>query len=591
VTGWLKTIQSGASGGTGIQHLAYEWDKVGNLKLRRDVNQSNLTETFTYDNLHRLDYSQLNNVTNLDMAYDAMGNITSKSDVGTYTYHATKKHQVTATSNGWTFGYDANGNMTSGRGANISWTSFNYPLCIRYGSNCSGGSDYSQFSYTPDRQYWKQESNYTSGGTATTIYIDGILEKVATSAGTDYRHMIRAGGSTIIVSRKSTGTNSVHYVTRDHLGSSSAVTNSSGGVLVNSSFDAFGKRRGANWSGSPSGADWTAIAATTRRGYTDHTMLDNVGLVHMNGRLQDPILGRFATADPFISEPGFTQNYNRYSYVYNNPIRFVDPSGFNCEDSDEKPAATDANGDGIPDDGGRQDGSTSAAGAAACMREILVRADPQCNANCMRLVVQLTAQWTSYLATLNLAVQAGLSALPGTAKGGSSSSNDGELQGEGESDCSDALVDIGNWFQDTAKKAGNVSMKLWGTGVVISVHSLTSGNILQRAQELRVGFSTMVVGGIAGEGAALLQAVGGLFHGFGGAGWDNAQNGGAMFLGGQVIKNAFSSRNMPLNTNSDMLRATQMRVAQTAGGGLYDAITSLPAGLEPKEKNCGRPRR
>jgi RHS repeat-associated protein len=142
--------------------------------------------------------------------------------------------------------------------------------------------------------------------------------------------MIRAGGATIIVSRQTSGTNSVHYVTRDHLGSSSAVTNGAGGVLMNSSFDAFGKRRGANWTGSPSAGDWTAIAGTTRRGYTDHTMLDNLDLIHMNGRVQDPVLGRFASADPYITEPGFTQNFNRYSYVYNNPFSYIDPSGFEC---------------------------------------------------------------------------------------------------------------------------------------------------------------------------------------------------------------------------------------------------------------------
>ena len=98
--------------------------------------------------------------------------------------------------------------MTSGRGAAVDWTSYNYPSCIRLGSSCSGtSSDYAAFSYTPDRQYWKQVSNYASTGTATTIYVGGLLEKVTTSAGTDYRHMIRAGSSTIIVSRQSSGMN------------------------------------------------------------------------------------------------------------------------------------------------------------------------------------------------------------------------------------------------------------------------------------------------------------------------------------------------------------------------------------------------
>jgi RHS repeat-associated protein len=347
-----------------VQNLDFEWDLVGNLKKRIDANQSNLTETFFYDNINRLDYSTRNSVTNLDMTYDALGNITNKSDVGTYTYHATKKHQVTSTSNGWTFAYDNNGNMTSGRGSTIEWTSYNYAKCIRKGTACSGTTtDWSSFSYTPDRQYWRQQSNYVSGGTATTIYVGGLLEKVTAGSVTDYRHMIRAGNSTIIVSRKSSGTNTVNYVTQDHLGSSSVITNSSGGVLVNTSFAAFGKRRGSNWSGNPTAGDWTAIAGTTRRGYTDHSMLDNLELIHMNGRVQDPALGRFASADPFITEPGNTQNYNRYSYVYNDPLRLTDPSGFGTYDCQESRGSAGCTPEG--------------------MEEVQVTASRICSAGCM----------------------------------------------------------------------------------------------------------------------------------------------------------------------------------------------------------------
>ena len=120
------------------------------MTSRKDLNQSGLTETFYYDNLYRLDYSQRNSVQNLDLAYDALGNITSKSDIGTYTYHATKKHQVVSTSNGWSFSYDANGNMLNGLGTARTWTSYNLP------SSITNGSLSSTFSYTPDRRYWRR---------------------------------------------------------------------------------------------------------------------------------------------------------------------------------------------------------------------------------------------------------------------------------------------------------------------------------------------------------------------------------------------------------------------------------------------------
>ena len=57
-------------------------------------------------------------------------------------------------------------------------------------------------------------------------------------------------------------------------------------------------------------------------------MLDAVGLIHMNGRVYDPTLGRFLSADPTMQFPKNMQNYNRYSYVLNNPLSYTDPSGF-----------------------------------------------------------------------------------------------------------------------------------------------------------------------------------------------------------------------------------------------------------------------
>ena len=47
----------------------------------------------------------------------------------------------------------------------------------------------------------------------------------------------------------------------------------------------------------------------------------------MNGRIYDPILGRFLSPDPYVQLPDFTQNFNRYSYCLNNPMVYTDPSG------------------------------------------------------------------------------------------------------------------------------------------------------------------------------------------------------------------------------------------------------------------------
>jgi RHS repeat-associated protein len=66
------------------------------------------------------------------------------------------------------------------------------------------------------------------------------------------------------------------------------------------------------------------------RGFTGHEHLADLGLIHMNGRIYDPVIGRFLQADPIIQAPGNAQSHNRYSYVLNNPLSFTDPSGFSA---------------------------------------------------------------------------------------------------------------------------------------------------------------------------------------------------------------------------------------------------------------------
>jgi RHS repeat-associated protein len=80
--------------------------------------------------------------------------------------------------------------------------------------------------------------------------------------------------------------------------------------------------------------DWTANTNKgTDRGYTGHEQLDDIGMVHMNGRLFDSRLGRFLQGDPLVQDPANLQNYNRYGYCFNNPMGCTDPSGFGFTDS------------------------------------------------------------------------------------------------------------------------------------------------------------------------------------------------------------------------------------------------------------------
>ena len=137
---------------------------------------------------------------------------------------------------------------------------------------------------------------------------------------TEYRHLIRTAG-TVIAVLKDTGTTRTDYIHRDHLGSLTAITNSSGTVQERLAYDAWGQRRDAT--------DWDGTAtATEKRGFTGHEHMDDVGAIHMNGRVYSPKLGRFLSPDPVTQAPENGQNYNRYAYAFNNPLKYTDPSGY-----------------------------------------------------------------------------------------------------------------------------------------------------------------------------------------------------------------------------------------------------------------------
>lgn len=334
-----------------IQSLHYQWDAVGNLRNREDQLQNGLIETFTYDSLNRLETVKRNGVPSLGMAYDAVGNITDKDDVGNYEYLGGPANGVSAVTGNTPaqYYYDANGNRIwdelGTRHRYNLWTSYNKPRLIGIGA---GSDAFNQrhlastsfWLYGPERQrFWSYHKNQNAAGDVTEHTYIGYVgqhyevhgDALAQSA--TQKHYIRAG-NTVVAEHiiRSNQTEAVHYLQRDHLGSVDAITSQQGDVIQRSSFDAFGKRRQADW--TPDGLNGQLFGAyqqVSNRGYTGHEQLDNLGLIHMNGRVYDPVLGRFLSADPFVQFPESTQGINRYSYVNNNPLSYTDPSGFFLE--------------------------------------------------------------------------------------------------------------------------------------------------------------------------------------------------------------------------------------------------------------------
>ncbi len=326
LTGDIEYRQSGRNGGNGIQDLAYAWDAAGNLASRRDHRQG-VIEEFRYDVLDRLVQSRQGGSV-LDLGYDAIGNIHRNSGVCNgvapcYAYHPTRRHAVVSAGDR-TYAYDGNGNMTSRNGAAIAWSADHLPVSI-----AGDGSNSSEFSYAPDGRRWRQVARQ-GGATETTAYAGGLFEKVTAGGATTWRHYVPAPGGTIVVLRSGGGALQTRLLTLDHLGSTDKVLDAAGNEIVAASFAAFGGRRGAAWSGVPTAADLAKLAAVTRDGFTGHEMLDNLGLVHMNGRVYDPVIARFLSPDPYVTLPYDGQGLNRYSYVLGNPLAFTDPSGFDA---------------------------------------------------------------------------------------------------------------------------------------------------------------------------------------------------------------------------------------------------------------------
>ncbi len=303
-----------------------QYDAAGNVLQRQDA-VAGLTENMAYDNLNRLTNSYGASVADNGVSYDAFGNILNKADVGNYIYGQTCNgvkpgpHAVTQTTGGAysaSYCYDKNGNLTSktqtnGFNQQVIYTAFNKPYQILQ-SDSSG----TQLEYGPSRELIRQTDS-KSGSITTTIYLPGYERSQKGSAITEKFYI----GDYALFAKSGTSS-SIRYLLQDNQGSVTTVLDQDGAPTENLAFDVWGKRRNSNW--SP--ATTSLASATTNRGYTGHKMLDNVGLVHMNGRVYDPVIARFVSADPIIQAPGDLQSYNRYAYVRNNPGSLVDPSGY-----------------------------------------------------------------------------------------------------------------------------------------------------------------------------------------------------------------------------------------------------------------------
>jgi RHS repeat-associated protein len=332
--GLLQFTETKTGTGTSLQRWDIGYDSVGNVTSRTE-SFSGITDTLQYDSLNRLISAATTGQTTLTMDYVG-GNITYKSDVGTYTYpsagpESVRPHAVSSIAGisgqpNRSYEYDANGNMTGGDGRSFVWNAFDMPVSITKGASTVS------FAYDADHHRIRQVTPTEQKHYLTDTVTGARSERKLSLAGAHLRwdSYISVNGEMVsLVSLEAAvgetpETTTVRYFHRDHLGSTTMLTDASGTVVERLSYDVWGKRRYT--SGAPDLSD--SIVSQVDRGFTNHEHLEELALIHMNGRLYDATIARFVSADPFIADPLSTLAFNRYAYVDNNPCTYTDPTGY-----------------------------------------------------------------------------------------------------------------------------------------------------------------------------------------------------------------------------------------------------------------------
>ena len=292
----------------------------GNLTSRTN-NLFNWNENFTYDALDRLtSFKNTAGITETQ-SYDDRGRITQNA-VGTYNYTNTAKaYQNTSI----TVTPDALTHYQVNQEQNITYNVFKSPYQIE-----ETGKDKISFTYNEANN----RSTLFYGSTDNDKLLRPLRKYYSADGSMEIKHNIQTGavefvtyiggdGYTAPVVLKSDGTTQNYlYLQRDYQGSIVAISDVTGQVLEKRLFDAWGNVLVKDGSGNTLNG-----LSLLDRGYTGHEHLQSVGLIHMNGRLYDAKLHRFLQPDNYVQDPTDTQNYNRYCYVLNNPLKYIDPSG------------------------------------------------------------------------------------------------------------------------------------------------------------------------------------------------------------------------------------------------------------------------
>ena len=298
-----------------------EWEFYDGVIMPEHNENYYPVENFEYDNLDRLWYVSKGTPENpgdweeKEIQFDSNGNILNKTGIGSYKYNAVQPHAVSEiepqTNESGTMNIMPHHIEYNDEGK----VSRIYRLPDQRFRGNGPISSYIYYYYGPNTEKWESVDLKSINEriiTAKTIYYFDNYEYVEDNS--PYEQYFLENGVILI---KKDGQLNFYQAFCDNQGSILSVFDEEGNKVFDASYDAWGKQT------------VTQNDIDLRYGYCGHEMLNEFGLINMTGRIYDPEIGRFISCDNFVQQPDNTQNFNRYTYCLNNPMKYVDPDGEN----------------------------------------------------------------------------------------------------------------------------------------------------------------------------------------------------------------------------------------------------------------------
>lgn len=310
-----------------------------------------LDESFVYDNFNRLCESHTSAGNHNVTSFTSNGNVASKTGLGRFTYSSGNRVSSVENTDSiitghYDYTYNAFGKIMTivdvhsaeqqvvqamavndiDLAENLIFSADDVAEYMVIGEDAEEASAMSVLPTSPNAR-WQVFEYWPDMTLAFTQYQDPNSKRCYQVLTTDdYEVVVRGNkrlqfcyidGMAVLVKDfdKESDESDILYLSSDNLGSIWGVTDTSGTSVYEAAYDAWGKQK-VSRNGLP-----------MMRGYCGHHMISEFDLIHMDGRVYDPVIGRFISPDNYVQLPDDAQSFNRYSYCLNNPLRYTDPNG------------------------------------------------------------------------------------------------------------------------------------------------------------------------------------------------------------------------------------------------------------------------